>query len=264
MAGLVPCADSGTRMRGRVSPRAAMAARMASRPHNSPCAPALGDIATAGMPVSVVSQFIRLGDQLQRALRGGLRRQGMQIAEARQPRHFLVQARIVLHGAGAQRIKPGVDGVVHPRQAHIMADHFRLAEARQADRAPCGAGRPAASSRNCHIGQIDAGGAMRPVRRSAFLHDPGRGRRRWSAMLVGNGFAGAGGAALVVHAHHSTSCSAVGERGEIVIGVGFGGGDDQQILARSCRAAAGARPARRRSRPWPPAHPPRRRPVWAA
>ena len=58
VAGLVPWADSGTRMRLRSSPRAAMAARMASRPHNSPCAPALGDIATAGMPVSLVSQVI--------------------------------------------------------------------------------------------------------------------------------------------------------------------------------------------------------------
>ena len=58
MAGLVPWADSGTRMRVRFSPRAAMAARIASKPHNSPCAPALGDIATAGMPVRVVSQFI--------------------------------------------------------------------------------------------------------------------------------------------------------------------------------------------------------------
>ena len=133
VAGLVPWADSGTRTRLRVSPRAATAARIASRPHNSPCAPALGDIATAGMPVSVVSQVINCGNQRQRALGGGARRQGMQIAEAGQPRHLLVQARIVLHGAGAQRIEPGIDGVILPRQPHIMADHFRLAEARQAD-----------------------------------------------------------------------------------------------------------------------------------
>ena len=57
----------------------------------------------AGQRGQPVHQF---GDQLQRALRGRLRRQRMQIAEARQPRHLLVQARIVLHGAGAQRIKP--------------------------------------------------------------------------------------------------------------------------------------------------------------
>src|SRR5258705_97324 len=60
VAGLVPWADSGTRMRLRFSPRAAIAARMASRPHNSPWAPALGDIATAGLPVRVGSQFMRL------------------------------------------------------------------------------------------------------------------------------------------------------------------------------------------------------------
>ena len=58
VAGLVPWADSGTRTRLRFSPRAWMAARMANNPHNSPCAPALGDIATAGIPVRVVSQFM--------------------------------------------------------------------------------------------------------------------------------------------------------------------------------------------------------------
>ena len=111
-------------MRVRFSPRASMAARIASRPHNSPCAPALGDIATAGMPVSVVSQFISCDDQLQRALRGGLRLQRMQVAEARQPRHLLVEARIVLHRARAERIEPAVDGVVLARQPHIMADRL--------------------------------------------------------------------------------------------------------------------------------------------
>ena len=57
VAGFVPCADSGTRTRLRVaaSPRASMAARIATMPQYSPCAPAPGDRATAGMPVSVVS-----------------------------------------------------------------------------------------------------------------------------------------------------------------------------------------------------------------
>ena len=41
----------------RASPRASCAARMASRPQSSPWAPALGDSATAGMPVRVFSQW---------------------------------------------------------------------------------------------------------------------------------------------------------------------------------------------------------------
>ena len=156
------------RTRSRRAP--AMAARIASRPHSSPCAPALGDIATAGMPVSVVSQFINSEISSSAPCVVGLRRQGMQIAEAGQPRHLLVQARIVLHGAGAERIKPGVDGVIHARQAHIMADHFRLAEARQADRRPCGAGRRAASSAICTSGRSTPVTPSRPSSKiSAFF-----------------------------------------------------------------------------------------------
>ncbi len=56
VAGLVPWADSGTSTRTRRSPRASSAARIAIMPHSSPWAPAAGDMATAGMPVSVFSQ----------------------------------------------------------------------------------------------------------------------------------------------------------------------------------------------------------------
>ena len=57
VAGLVPWAESGTSTTVRVlsSPRAASAALIVIMPHNSPCAPAFGDIATALMPVSVSS-----------------------------------------------------------------------------------------------------------------------------------------------------------------------------------------------------------------
>ena len=41
----------------RPCPAARWAARIAIRPHSSPCAPALGDRATAGMPVRVFSQW---------------------------------------------------------------------------------------------------------------------------------------------------------------------------------------------------------------
>ena len=52
VAGLVPWAESGTRTTLRaLLPRAAIAALIAIMPQSSPCAPALGDIATASMPV---------------------------------------------------------------------------------------------------------------------------------------------------------------------------------------------------------------------
>src|SRR3546814_7765585 len=57
VAGLVPCALSGTRTTERMSPRASSAERIASKPHSSPCAPAFGLMATAAMPVSVFSHF---------------------------------------------------------------------------------------------------------------------------------------------------------------------------------------------------------------
>ena len=75
----------------------------------------------------------QLVDQLQRALHGGDRLHRMQIADAGQPRHLLVEARIVLHGAGAERIDAHVDGVVLLAHLGVVAHHLRLAQARQAD-----------------------------------------------------------------------------------------------------------------------------------
>ncbi len=75
-----------------------------------------------------------LGDKFKRALHGGLRLQGMNIGKARQPRHRLVEAGIMLHRAGAKRINPGVDRIIQPRQPHIMAYRLGLAQARKAGR----------------------------------------------------------------------------------------------------------------------------------
>ena len=147
----MPCAHSGTSTIVRFSPRASSAARIASMPHSSPCAPAFGVIATAGMPVS--SPASATARRSVRARPGrSTRLQRMDVGEARQPRHFLVEARIVLHRARAEREEAGVDGVVLARQAHVVAHRFRLGEAGQADR-PCararrGAGRTFAARRN--------------------------------------------------------------------------------------------------------------------
>ena len=98
----------------RASPRASSAARMHSRPHSSPCAPALGLIATPCMPVRSSSQKAELVDQLERALHRLLRLQRVDVGEARQPRHLLVEARVVLHRARAEREQAEVDRVVLP------------------------------------------------------------------------------------------------------------------------------------------------------
>src|SRR6185312_6868367 len=149
----------------------------------------------------------QLRDQFQRALGGGLRRQGMQVAEARQPRHLLVQARIVLHGAGAERIKPAVDGIVHARQPHIVAHHFRLAEARQADGAVAAQAAQLVVA-DFHIRQIDANGAMAQFedQRLFMVQTAIAGNRRHAGAAR---LACPGRTALIVHAHYRTSCSAL-------------------------------------------------------
>src|SRR6185437_14797760 len=79
----------------------------------------------------------------------------MEVGEARQSRQLLVEPRIVLHGARAQRIEAGVDGVVLLRQPGEMAYHLRLAEARQADRpTPAQAAQPVGDLGR--LGQVDA------------------------------------------------------------------------------------------------------------
>ena len=74
-----------------------------------------------------------LAHELERALQGRDRLQGMNVADARQPRHALVEAGIVLHGAGAERKQPGVDAEVLLRQAHVMPHGLGLGEPGQAD-----------------------------------------------------------------------------------------------------------------------------------
>ena len=48
--------------------------------------------------------------------------------EAIEPRHEFVYARVVLHGAGAQRIHPQVDGVVPGGKPREVAEDFDLAD----------------------------------------------------------------------------------------------------------------------------------------
>ena len=206
----------------------------------------------------------QVGDQRQRALHRLLRLQRMEIAEARQPRHLLVEAGIVLHRAGAQRIEPRIDRVVHPRQAHIMAHHFRLRESRQADRRRCAAARPAAISDNLHLRNIDAGHARAAefedqrlfVIKAAIAGDRGESRR----LAPRRAALGRPWLFIVMRAPPR----APRERVAIFVGCGFGGGHDQEISRAADHAASGAMRARRRGCPSPPAHRRRLRRAWAA
>ena len=88
------------------------------------------DSGHAGQFLQPVREFMH---QFERALHGLDRLQGMHIADAGQARHLLVQARIMLHGAGAERIEPRIDRIVLGGEAHIMAHDFGFREPRQAD-----------------------------------------------------------------------------------------------------------------------------------
>ena len=175
----------------------------------------------------------QLGDQLERALHGRLRLQRMDVAEARQPRHLLVQARIVLHGAGAERKEAGVDAVVHARQPHVVAHRLRLGEARQADRSL--RSRPPSRGAKCRrLVEIDAGhlGAA-DLEDQRFLDAQravaGEGLRRGRQRLRPVRSDGPDGSC-----QHLLQRRRIG--GAVLVGVHLGRGDDDEIAqVRSSR-----------------------------
>ena len=144
VAGLVPWADSGasTTLRVAASPRAAYGGL--DRHHAAHFAMGAGlgrqrHGRHVGEREQPVGQFLH---QRQRALHGRDRLQRMDVGKARQPRHFLVEARIVLHRAGAERIGPSVDGVIFLRQAHIMAHRLGFGQAGQSRWRSCAPSPP--------------------------------------------------------------------------------------------------------------------------
>ena len=72
-------------------------------------------------------------DHAQRTLHGFNRLKRMNVGKALHPRDFLIQAGVVLHGAGTEREEAEINGIILARQAGIMAHGFWFAEARQAD-----------------------------------------------------------------------------------------------------------------------------------
>ncbi len=139
-----------------------------------------------------------LVDHLQRALHGGGRLQRMDVGEAGQPRHRLVEARIVFHRARAEREDAHVDGVVLLAEPHVMAHRLRLGEGGEVD------GRLAAMFAE-PVGfcfrrvDVDAGDFRAADLEEQRLLDQERA-------VAGEGLAlrcdrlGGGGAGLVVHA----------------------------------------------------------------
>src|SRR5579871_3846765 len=58
----------------------------------------------------------------------------MDVGKTGQARHALIEPRVVLHGARAERKDAKVDGVVLLAEANIVAHHFRLSQAGKARR----------------------------------------------------------------------------------------------------------------------------------
>ena len=102
-------------------------------------------------------------DQLERPLRRLHRLQGVYLGEAGQARDLLVQARIVLHGAGTERIHAHVDAVVVAADADVMAYHFGFRQARQAGGALAGQTAQPIARRFVDFRQIDARGLGRAL-----------------------------------------------------------------------------------------------------
>ena len=76
----------------------------------------------------------QLKQEAQRPLRVLRRRLRMRGREARQRRHEVVDLRVVLHRAGAQRVGAGVDAVVPRGERRVVAHESALAQLRQPHR----------------------------------------------------------------------------------------------------------------------------------
>ena len=100
-------------------------------PVNSPCAPAAGCSVIASMPVMSMQAALQQVDDFKHALRQRVGPVGMRLGQPLDARDKLVHARVVLHGAGAQRIHAQVDGVVPRGEPREVANDFDLAQLRQ-------------------------------------------------------------------------------------------------------------------------------------
>src|SRR6266542_5699571 len=94
----------------------------------------------------------------------------MEVGETRQPRHLLVEPRVVLHRARAKRVEAAVDRVILLRQAGVVTHHLRFAEPGQADRRLALEAAEAGLERR-RVGQVDAAMAGRILLEDQLLLD---------------------------------------------------------------------------------------------
>src|SRR5262249_4485125 len=104
------------------------------------------------------------------ALHGRDRLQWVDVRESRETRHPLVEARVVLHGAGAQRIEARIDRVVLLGEPRVVPHHLRLREARQADW-PLARDTAEAAPDCGRLRQVDPGAASRVLLEEQRLLD---------------------------------------------------------------------------------------------
>ena len=121
---------------------------------------------------------LELVHQLERALHQRLRLVRVQPREAVEAGGDLVDSRVVLHGARAERVAAAVHAVVERREPGEVAQQVDLADLGQARRARCGAGASGTSSASGDLGHAERGQAVRAPAGAATS-------RRWSCGRVG-------------------------------------------------------------------------------
>ena len=136
---------------------------------NSPCAPAAGCSVIASMPVISMQAALQQVDDFKHALRQRLGPVGMRFGQAFDARDKLVDARVVLHGAGAQRIHAQVDGVVPRGEPREVADDLDLAQLGQQSRRL--AVRGAEQRRGVDRGHIERRQLVSALARRGLLED---------------------------------------------------------------------------------------------
>ena len=103
-------------------------ARTSRMPVNSPCAPAAGCKRDRVHARDLEEAALQQIDDFKNSLRERVGAVGMGLGEAFDTGDGLVDARVVLHGAGAERIHAEVDGVVPGGEAGEVADDLDFAE----------------------------------------------------------------------------------------------------------------------------------------
>ena len=103
-------------------------------PVSSPWAPAAGWSVTARIPQISARAPLELPQQLERALGDLVGRHRVEVGEAGQAGRPLVELRVELHRARAERVEPGVDRVVELRQVDVVADDLGLVQLGQGRR----------------------------------------------------------------------------------------------------------------------------------